>query len=786
MWMNDLFHSRLQRRMLAMLLFCLVGCRGTGNPPQGGTLPQEEAVAAAADYLEESFPAEAAALPWAERLSGLNTFAQWPTPTKLRVLQINKGATAWQILTLAAIQGLVNRTAPEGTMIYFEARSFPDSLWRRYYTSYLESDSTKPGLKIIQTNSEELLDWVYRRTNIHYYIIIDPFEGRDVEETHTATANLATTMSGIFGNAVPVHPDDVPLLEAHGFTLLPDEYRAKLGPGGDKLKTPNAFDLRNQWRARYSDAPWRTRRDLYQWAIDHLLPLTKKRSITLNYGYESPQSDVRGGRAEPWINDYAIGSGEFTFYMDPSPSPDAPWDVSRYSRDFYKRVLTATGPFTMVRGWPGNEMDNLRLISQMRCFHAGSIDMANSSVHAAIGPLFNAPFRQRTVSPDEVNPDDAKVYLTFTVTDGDQFGVIYRGYENNRVRGGLWRDPARGKIPINWTMNGLMWNFGRGILRWYYDNASPLDYFTADLPVGYAWFTHENFGDMLNRYDEYADRYLEKTGLLVADYLHGYSGFPSISSPTVESHVNNLTHAIAVRDGYSGGSAYQGIYWPESRPLFAYIRNCYCAGAGGYSGEIESAKDVARVIVRMASEAPWRPLFIHLTWVNWYMTPSDMLDCIRMLEREFPGQYELVGMPEFVALAQKAKMTRRYPLEFFPHLNGESGQEGPFLWEESGSYTNTRADRDQLYRGTSGNGFFTYKFNVYPAESAAVQVEIEGSAFRMDASPDNLHWTNNVIQGKSGSKVLRNADLTPYLNENHCVYVRFSGKTKLWHVKVEY
>src|SRR3989338_5770352 len=122
--------------------------------------------------------------------------------------------------------------------------------------------------------------------------------------------------------------------------------------------------------------------------------------------------------------------------------------------------------------------------------------MATPSIHMALSSLFNEPFSQRTVTPDQVTLDPNKVYLTFTVSDGDQFGVIYRYYQHYDQYGAaypLWFDPARGQIPINWTMSALMYEYDRGAMRYLFDTRDPdKDYFAAALPVGYAHFTYTN------------------------------------------------------------------------------------------------------------------------------------------------------------------------------------------------------------------------------------------------------------------------------------------------------
>ncbi|PIY97150.1 MAG: hypothetical protein COY66_00900, partial [Candidatus Kerfeldbacteria bacterium CG_4_10_14_0_8_um_filter_42_10] len=496
----------------------------------------------------------------------------WPAPKSLLTVKFNAD-NKYQLMSLAALQGLVNRQAPDGSMVYFllegGANGYPDQLWLDYYQSKL-------NLTVTETRPADLLDWAFKNAGIKYYIIIDPSapskENPDVED-HTSTMNIAATMSGILGNAIPVHPDDVALLQAHGYTLLPDSFRKNFGQGGDKLIAPNAFDLRNQWQTVNSNAQWRDRQSVYRWAIDNLLPLTDHHAISLNY--ESY------GDFAPWLNDYVTGAKIFSYYFDPAPSTEG---VSNSDYALYDDLLKKSGNFTMVRGWHWNEADNIELISNNHGMHAGSKEMPNATVHAALSQLFTESFSQQSVDPATVAVDPNKVYLTFGVSDGDQFGVSYNYYRYSNGQKILWDDPVRGQIPINWSMSALLYDYGRGIARWYFENASPNDYFTADLPAGYAHFTYDHFGDLLEKYDAFANAEMKRAGLAVADYFYGFGSFLTSSDKTSSIHARKFTNASAIREGYGGAGFYQGIYWPEESPLKPYIYNAYAGGINSYSG----------------------------------------------------------------------------------------------------------------------------------------------------------------------------------------------------------
>ncbi len=715
-------------------------------------------------------------------------FHDWPRPNKLLVIQAEADDKYW-LTTLAALQGLVNRQAPKGQIVWLDLIDCrfppcsPHGQWLDYYQQ-------KAPIEVVTVSQEKLLQLAQQEVGVKYYIIFDPetARGENIDAGRTCTINLACTLSGIFGNAVPVHPDQVDRLRTWGYELLPDSFLGNLGAGAAKLRRPNAFDLREQWKSAHPDSPWKTRQDAYRWTIDTLIPLTAREAVALIHDFEARPTELPGHDFEPWLYDYSVGAGYFHFFFEPSTAPPNPLNLTPYDRSLFAEVLQKRGPLTMVRGWHGDEGDYIRLLSENRCYNGGMAWMPNLSVHAALSPYFQIPKLPVSKGPAL---DAGPIYLTFTFTDGDQAGVLYKHFSGASGSSSLWNDPARGKFPINWTMNALLADAGRGIVNYFFETASPNDTFVADLPAGYAWFDNTRFGDSLAGYLDLANCYLAGTGLRVADFICPVEGFVPISDQTLNDRLLHLNQAEAIREGYGGGSGYQGIYWPEEYPLVPYIRNMFLAGGTGYAGEPVTVEEIARQIDEWTHEpvgAVARPLFVHVTWVNWFTSPSDMAKCLDLLEETRPGEYKLVKMDQFVALAKEAKLKCVYPIAFRPRPNGQSWEEAPYLWENHGSKTNSRDDPPPIWRKTTGSygeNFVTYKFNVYPARRARIKVDISGTNYAMDISPDNKSWAGRVISG-SGERKTVSADVSQYLNLSRCFYVRFTGETTIWQVEVEY
>ncbi|HTU72607.1 MAG TPA: hypothetical protein VMG38_03730 [Trebonia sp.] len=129
--------------------------------------------------------------------------------------------------------------------------------------------------------------------------------------------------------------------------------------------------------------------------------------------------------------------------------------------------------------WPSDltgESDGTQVTSQHGLVVVASDYSANLTVFSgARAPVSGA--RRRAAAPPLRN----KIYLTFTVTDGDNIQ-----YAQHRMRQ-LWDDPARGKVPVNWTVQPLAADAAPTFLSYYQRTATASDYLMAGPSgAGYA------------------------------------------------------------------------------------------------------------------------------------------------------------------------------------------------------------------------------------------------------------------------------------------------------------
>ncbi len=107
-------------------------------------------------------------------------------------------------------------------------------------------------------------------------------------------------------------------------------------------------------------------------------------------------------------------------------------------------------PFPTIFGWHSERDDELTFMLQisMNGMRLAPTFMAgNYSFHSQLPAP--AAFKQQYVDPQQVKLED-RVYLTFTLSDGDQFTLMNTGELGN------WRRPERGKVAFNWEMQPLL------------------------------------------------------------------------------------------------------------------------------------------------------------------------------------------------------------------------------------------------------------------------------------------------------------------------------------------
>lgn len=130
-------------------------------------------------------------------------------------------------------------------------------------------------------------------------------------------------------------------------------------------------------------------------------------------------------------------------------------------------------PYPTIFGWHSDRDDELAfmlMISANGLRLAPTFLAGNYSFHSQLPAKF--AFKQHYLAPEDVELED-KVYLTFTLSDGDQFTLM------NTAEVGNWRRPEHGRVPFNWEVQPLLVEIAPALLGYYYRNLTDADMLVA-------------------------------------------------------------------------------------------------------------------------------------------------------------------------------------------------------------------------------------------------------------------------------------------------------------------
>ncbi len=253
----------------------------------------------------------------------------------------------------------------------------------------------------------------------------------------------------------------------------------------------------------------------------------------------------------------------------------------------------------------------------------------NLSVHSGLS--FTAPPARPRPRVREILDD--KVYVTFSVTDGDNLQYVQQYLRSPQ----WWEDTDRGKVPIGWSMNPAAAELMPDVLDYFLRTATANDEFFCST-AGIGLVTPSLYGKDLysNAPEVYAD-YLWKTGAAMkrAGLRMVHLGDTS-SVPWTRADFDDWARAVPFLDGILGdyGRA-AGISYGNAAFLAStgapVIRSLVAPGSHG--PDDRSPKEFADAI-RAATPAD-RPAFIHVCLVNWFMSPGIVRRALELLGPDY-------------------------------------------------------------------------------------------------------------------------------------------------------
>lgn len=244
--------------------------------------------------------------------------------------------------------------------------------------------------------------------------------------------------------------------------------------------TSMGFELVRDMRGKFA-----TSLQAYEWALREVMPKCNRRFA---HAVNGTVEGIRAGCGPFAGFDWPVMNRGFIFNLTCAPDEMTSYGGSRVGGSaeqarMYRRILGALEPPAQITGYGEPEGYWCRLLSENGhySFHFGD----NWSFHARVPPRSRNLRQKRHFDADRVQVERDKFYVCFMTSEGDTMkGPIPFFY-------GSWFERERGSVPMNWGINPLMARYFPAMLEFYYDTATPNDYFFAGCSgAGYCYPDH--------------------------------------------------------------------------------------------------------------------------------------------------------------------------------------------------------------------------------------------------------------------------------------------------------
>jgi hypothetical protein len=374
-------------------------------------------------------------------------------------------------LCAAALQGLLNRT---GARVFLDYGIYDDPSARRTNEVFLDDE-------LWFSKYRDLLGYQDRH-NMAYYAEAHGLKFQATTLEQLITENLSSLDGYIIWDAGFDDTANVALMLSAQQDLLP--ITLEMEPWAQRLGLHCMDDLTGFWQDRV---------ELYQWAHENLAPFCAPGMMAnIEPGWQRPEfvdylvqhkifisnlNSSRKGLGSTLLMLLAFGpawlrEAIFALRLDGLLRRFAlalmgfqDDEVNLSNR--IQRSLKAAA-FPTIFGWHTRRDDELSFMLQLSANGLRLVPShiaGNYSFHSRVKPLgftSSAP----TPAPD-LDPDG--IYLTFTLSDGDQLMMM------NTAELGNWNSPARGRVPFNWEVQPLLVELAPALLERYQRTASPQD-----------------------------------------------------------------------------------------------------------------------------------------------------------------------------------------------------------------------------------------------------------------------------------------------------------------------
>lgn len=249
--------------------------------------------------------------------------------------------------------------------------------------------------------------------------------------------------------------------------------------------------------------------------------------------------------------------------------------------------------------------------------------------------------------------DTSKVYLTYVVMESGDSPIYWYSVQRQ-----VWSDPARGKLPIGWSLGPTTFELFAPIMEYYYQNATPNDsFFLALSGWGYCHpyrnlmaktkRPQTSWQDFLAITQTYLDRLeLDQISL----YTDAWFAFDRKKQDVITGKFARLRNVDAIFMGM--GRDENAL---ELGPNYLFDDKtvvCHVVTRWDEKNIGRSEENNQWLIDEIWRNTPsCRPAFIAVHPLSWSYYPSDLLFVTEKLGQD----YVVVSPPDFVELFKQSK-----------------------------------------------------------------------------------------------------------------------------------
>ena len=366
---------------------------------------------------------------------------------------------------------------------------------------------------------------------------------------------------------------------------------------------------------------WKSALQAYDWARQNLLAGASSRLVA-----GLAPDNMAGLRA------FLVATRAFVYYLDSrSYLPDLSNGLLS-ERNLMQQILSSYPAGATHLGWFIDESSGVNITSQAAMTVLATNFSFNLELWTAIQPPLLTPPKPQVAGPALT---DKKVYVSFTISDGDNLQ-----YSQHRMLT-LWRDAARGSLPIGWTLSPVLMQAAPVMAEYYRSTATANDEFIAG-PSGAGYMFPSHWPA------QYLPAFLELTGQLMqgmnmsllevldTDFWQS-SGLPFISNirqtgmAFSDSHAQQSFVQALKPYGLTGilsGSGLSKVDWKKINGV-PWYQNL---------GLADSVDGTLKLIQHATSACSERPLFLNVYILAWKMTPT----ALKQVAQQLGSSYEIV------------------------------------------------------------------------------------------------------------------------------------------------